>query len=110
LKTVISYTYSMVEKELVLCSITPSYDARTGEYIVQLNFGEVVTNTPEIASRLPQPQPGISLVALKEVPVYTLSLLVRLEEAKRYTVGSKWKLTIEDDGKVVLEAKKDVAG
>jgi len=36
-------------------------------------------------------------------------LFVKLEDVK-YAVGSRWMLTVGDDGKVTLEAKRGVSG
>ncbi len=54
----------VTQRELTLLSVTPAYDIRTGEHIVELNFGEVIQNPPEVASRITPPQPGIPPVAL----------------------------------------------
>ncbi|QGA53818.1 hypothetical protein GFS03_04080 [Sulfolobus sp. E5-1-F] len=69
-----------------LTSAMSTYDVKTGNYMVQLNFGEVIKNEPQIAARLPSSDVDSS--SLSEVAVNKLILIVNLEEAKYFRVGS----------------------
>ncbi|QGA68917.1 hypothetical protein [Sulfolobus sp. E11-6] len=79
-----------------LTSAMPTYDVKTGNYMVQLNFGEVIKNEPQIAARLPSS--GVDSSSLSEVAVNKLILIVNLEEAKYFRVGSTWELEIKESG------------
>jgi len=85
-----------ITKNVTVISVVPAIELATGEGLQQVAFGENIEVTNEILSRIP-PQ---SLVG-KKLGVSDLILFVKMEESP-YAVGSKWRLTVETDGKITL--------
>lgn len=96
---------NIVEKELQLLSINGTTELATGDYIVRLDFGELIENTPDTANRL-QASAGSNPIGMKKVPTNTVFIFLTLEHASSFKVGTKWKLMIGQDSKITLESVK----
>ena len=92
-----------MEKEVLVYSVTPSTEVATGDNTYNVFFGDYVNATPEIISTL-QLQVGQPLP--KKVGVFWLILNIKSDEVP-YRIGSRWRLTVENDGRLTLvEMKK----
>lgn len=89
----------LVEKELTVTSITVAYELATGEPMFQVFFGEFIPTSNELINRMspgtPASFPG------KRIAVSWLILDLKTEQVP-YKVGSKWKLTIKENGSTSL--------
>jgi hypothetical protein len=92
----------VVEKEMQLLSLNGITELKSGEYIVAANFGEMIDNTPEIASRFPV-NGETNPLGPKQIAATTLVIYLKLEHAFPFTVGSKWKLKIEESGRILID-------
>ena len=96
---------NVVNKELTLLAISGATELETGDYVVRLDFGELLDNTTEIANRL-QVRPDVNPLSMKKVAANTLILFLKLEHAKPFSVGSKWKLSIDEIGRITLDGAR----
>lgn len=88
---------SIVEKELTVTGIGIVYELATGEPLYQVNFGEFINSTPELAGRLTAMSGG-ALFNGKKIAANWLILNIKTDGAIPYKVGSKWKFTVKEDG------------
>jgi hypothetical protein len=95
---------NLVEKDLQLLSINGVTELETGEFALALNFGKIIENSPEIASRL-ENQGNINPLGPKQVATSTMIIYVKSNHAKPFSVGSDWKLSISAEGRITLEPK-----
>ena len=91
----------IMEKKLVLLSLNGSTELKSGDYIVAANFGEVIDNTPEIASRM-EISPGSNPSGPRQIGTPMIIIFLKLEYASPFTVGTTWKLSIDKAGSVSL--------
>ena len=95
-------TNAGAEKEVTLVTIQPSTDLKTGKFVARMDFGEIIDNSEAVSSRLAVPE-GVSPMGAKEVVSLSLLVFADFDRLGGYPVGSKWKLKIEDAGKITLE-------
>jgi len=89
---------NLFDRDLTAISVAPVTGLASGDSIYQVIFGNYVEATPEIIDRLPpQLKQGLS----KQIPITELTLFMKAAEIP-YRIGSKWKLTIRDDGTLNL--------
>jgi hypothetical protein len=92
------------KKTLVVTSITPSSEVSTGDILYAVSFGTYIDATDEIRRRIQPSLVALQLVGNK-IPVSELVLFVKGEQVP-YKIGSKWNLSINDDGSLnVVEQK-----
>jgi hypothetical protein len=90
----------MIEKSLIVTGIGMVYELTTGEPMYQVNFGEYLDSTPELTSRLSAAS-GTPFNG-KKIAANWLLLNIKTTGVVPYKVGSKWKLTVEDNGSTSL--------
>jgi CBS domain containing-hemolysin-like protein len=92
----------MSKSKIEVLSVVRAVDGITGEDVVSVQFGKVAEKTDNM-QRMPVAPfgvvgPPVSLV---------LTLFFKFKESAPYRVGSKWDLTVSEDGSLQLqEAKK----
>ncbi|MGA2628368.1 MAG: hypothetical protein ABSF63_15055 [Candidatus Bathyarchaeia archaeon] len=85
------------EKEVAVLGIYPTVEMTTGLPIYYVSFGSVVDMTPEIANRIGLSQP----LTAKAKPA-SMMVWFKCDGEVPYRVGSKWKMTVAEDGQVSL--------
>ena len=89
-------------REVVVISVTPGTELATGDTIYQVALGEYVGTSPQVLGRLP---PGVrELTSGNKIPTYWLVFWVKADKIP-YRIGSKWKLTVEENGALNLVEK-----
>jgi hypothetical protein len=92
----------LYEKEFVVVGVNPIVELTTGDTLQQVVFGEYVDATPEVLGRIPQVmREGIG----KRVGVNEVTVVLKKDEIP-YRIGSKWKLTINQDGEIKVAESK----
>lgn len=89
----------ITEKQLTLLQIAGLTDIKTGEYVLRLDFGELIQNNPDITSRL---SPDSNPSGQKEVEAATAVFFLKPEHVGPFRVGLKYKLSVAEDGKIEL--------
>ena len=82
--------------EVEVLQITQATDVITGDLVYQVGFGRV----GKPAKGLPMP-PQMALISSNSLIVF-----ISREKECPYKAGSKWILTINDDGSLDLKAKE----
>lgn len=95
----------LLEKPLKVISLNGATDTKTGEYVVQINFGEIVENNEEISSRL-NFGPEINRSGPRQIGVSTLTIFLKPEHASPFRVNSNWNLVVSDNGTINIKMKK----
>ena len=80
---------------LVVLSIAEAWEAATGDSLYLVKFGQYIDATPQLLSRIE------SKGGMKRVSTEWLNLYYKGESVP-YMVGSKWRLTVNNDGAVSL--------
>jgi hypothetical protein len=93
----------ILDKSVVVTSVTVATELATGDLTYQVTFGEYVKNTPEIVSRLPANIRDSYLG--NKIAINEIVLVIKTEKVP-YKIGSKWKLRISKDGTLNLEEVK----
>ena len=88
-----------IEKILCVTGVTLLTEIVSGDFIYQVVFGYYTKNTPEILSRMPPETRGTFMG--NQIAINEMSLLVKTNTVP-YKVGSKWKLTIQENGTLNL--------
>ncbi len=88
----------LLEKDLVVYAITPVTEVMSGDTLYQITLGEYVRATPEVVNRIGVAPPG----GAKEVPATWMLFNVKRNGELPYKVGSKWRMTVSEDGSVSL--------
>ena len=89
----------MVEIEIQILNVQRVTDIATGDIVVQITLGTPIPMNDEIQARLPADR-DVSLPS--ESYTNLIQIMLPFEEAGKYIVGSKWKLTIEKSGKISI--------
>lgn len=84
--------------ELVVLTITDGVERASGDPLHLVEFGQYVTATPEVLARFDSK-------GMKRISAKWLDLFYKGEPVP-YVVGSKWKLTVSDDGSLSLVKAK----
>jgi hypothetical protein len=87
----------IVEKVLIVTSVSSVTEAATGNYAYQVTFGYYIKNTPEVLSRMVIPDNMRAAYNSNYVLINEIVLLLKAEEVP-YKVGSKWKMKIHKNG------------
>ena len=89
----------MVEIKIQILNVQRVTDIATGDIVVQITLGTPIPMNDEIQARLPAER-------VESLPSESYTNLIQMmlpfEEAKKYIVGSKWKLTIEKTGRISI--------
>jgi len=92
----------IVDKVLVVTSISPSTELATGDTIYVVAFADILKSTPEVLSRIPV---DARQTIGKTISAVVVQLWVKADEIP-YKVGSKWRLRIHKNGTAnVMEEK-----
>lgn len=84
-------------RDLTLISVSPVASIETGDTMHQVAFGNYVKVTDKIAKRIQQQSE--KAVLPNEIPINELILIMDFAALEPYTIGSKWKLEIEESSK-----------
>jgi len=87
---------TLFEKVVTVLAIAPATELGSGDLLFIVEFGETIDRTPEIAARLPPAAQGSNRINVTYLGVWVKSATLP------YTIGSKWKLSVADDGKISL--------
>ncbi len=89
---------NVFERDVTAISVAPITELASGNSIYQVIFGNYIEATPEIIDRLPpQAKQGLA----KQIPITELTFFIKGAEIP-YRIGSKWKLSIKEDGTLSL--------
>ena len=92
-----------IVKGLTVIGITPTGSIETGETLHQIAFGKYVKVTDSIVKRIKQSSSDSMLP--KEIPINELILIMKFSSLEPYTIGSEWKLEIDDSAKTMKLSK-----
>ena len=87
----------MAEIEIQMLNVQRDTDIATGDIVVQITLDNPMND--EIQSRLPAER-AESLPS--ESYTNLIQMMLPFEEANKYIVGCKWKLTIEKTGRISI--------
>ncbi len=92
----------IVEKTLTVIAVSNSVEFSTGDNMYQVGFGHFETVTQEMLDRLPPVlrQFGVG----SQAGVNEIVIFLKTNEVP-YRVGSQWKVLINKDGSVSIQAK-----
>ncbi len=92
-----------ISKMLTVLNINTATELTTGDNMYQVVLGYYTERTPEIMNRIPD---ALKQTAIgKQIGITELVLFIKKQEIP-YRVGSKWELTIRDNGTLnLVEAK-----
>lgn len=93
----------LFEKRVEVISVGPAIESTSGEYIYQVTFGQVVEVDDELRRAIPAP--ANSKPAKKIAPT-TISIFFDSSKTIPYKVGSKWKVSIADNGTITVRETK----
>jgi len=94
----------IVDKALVVISVSVVTELATGDLMYQVTFGCHTKMTPEILSRIPA-NAREPFLASKTLAINEMLLLMKVDEVP-YKVGSQWKMKIHKNGTLnLVEAK-----
>jgi hypothetical protein len=93
----------IIDKILIVTSVTVATNLGTGEPMYQVMFGEYLDTTPEVISRLPPPIRDANWG--KKIASNELILFINTPEVP-YKAGSKWRLRIRKNGTLNLVEEK----
>ncbi len=69
--------------------------------MIAVSFGEIVENTPEIASRISDDNQAV--LNSKEAALTRMMIYLDIEEAKKYQAGTFWNLTLDSEGSITIK-------
>ena len=93
---------SVFEKELIVLGVVPTIELATGDQLFAVTFGEYL-NKAQVAPRLTQEQQHASG---DRVTANWLMVFVKTDKLIPYIVGSKWKLSVSENGTLSLVESK----
>jgi len=97
---------NIFDKTLVVTEIRLVQELTSGELMHQVSFGEYVSSKGSLPGLNlqfnPQNSGGSIMVAGNKVPAMWLALNIKAADAFPYAIGSKWKMTIKENGTVNL--------
>lgn len=85
-------------------SVGRATEVATGKFIYQVQFGHVIEMGEEMRRTIPQPA---GTVAIKETASIVLSMFMNFPGAVPYKVGSKWVISLSDQGDLTMNAVKE---
>ena len=91
----------MVEIKIQILNVQRVTDIATGDIVVQITLGTPIPMNDEIQARLPAERERVESLP-SESYTNLIQMMLPFEEAKKYIVGSKWKLTIEKTGRISI--------
>lgn len=91
----------LFEKEVEVIQITRAINSVTGDYIYQITFGQIVEVDEELRRAVATPP---NSKPPKKVAPTTFSIFIDSSEPMPYKVGSKWKVSVKDNGSISVEA------
>ena len=97
------------ERVLVVYSIVPTTEVTTRETIYQVLLGEFVDMTPDLLNVITQNQQALEQpvqIPANRIPVLWLAINFKGGEVP-YLVGSRWKLTIKENGNMDLVSLRE---
>jgi hypothetical protein len=93
----------LFEKKVEVISVGPAIEAESGEYIYQVTFGQVLEVDEELRRTIPvlaNSKPA------KKIAFNTISIFFHSSKTIPYKVGSKWNISIADNGTVTVRGTK----
>jgi hypothetical protein len=93
----------LFEKKVEVISVVPATEGTTGEYIYQVTFGQVVEVDEELRRTIPAPA---NSKPPKKIATTTILIFFDASKTIPYKVGSKWNISIEDNGTIIVRETK----
>jgi hypothetical protein len=91
----------LFEKDVEVIQVTRAIESVSGDYIYQVTFGQVVDVDDELRRTVPIPA---NSKAPKKIAPTTLSVFIDASKPMPYKVGSKWKISITENGSMRVGA------
>ena len=91
----------LFEKDVEVIQVTRAIESATGDYIYQVTFGQIVEVDDELRRTVPTPA---NSKAPKKIAPTTLSIFIDASKPMPYKVGSKWKISITENGSMRVGA------
>ncbi len=96
---------SLFKKRVVILSISPAIEIKTGNNMLVVGFGEYIEATDEVKKRinLAQGTPVPNQLAVNTLLIY---IPYKKDSELPYKIGSEWNLEVDTKGNITLKAEK----